>query len=88
MPVARAWLRAGIATLCALLMSRLLLLLFAARPDNAAVTAIVWLTDVLVWPLAWIDNLQPVYGARFERGTLLEVVLCLCVLWWLRRTPD
>jgi hypothetical protein len=69
----------------AILLSRMVLLLFAARPDNLGVMSILWLTDILVWPLAWIDTFQPMYGARFERGTLLECVLVVVSLFVLRK---
>jgi hypothetical protein len=82
-PVGKA-LRIVVATLCALLASRVLVLLFAARPDNPGVMAILWLTQILTYPVAWIDTFQPVYGARFERGTLLECVILLGVMWYLR----
>jgi len=70
-------LTAILATHFALLLSRLVLHLAAARPDNLGVISIYWLSDVLVWPVAWIDTFQPMYGARFERGVLLECGLLL-----------
>jgi hypothetical protein len=66
-----------LAFLVALLLVRLIVLLMAARPDNAGVAALLASTDILVWPFAWIDATQPVYGSRFERGTLLALVLLL-----------
>ena len=64
-----------VAILCALLIARLCTQLFAARPDNVGVDVLHRVTDVLVWPLAWIDATQPQFGARFERGTLLLIVV-------------
>lgn len=64
-----------LALMCALLTVRLIVLLFAARPDNSSLSFILNISDVLVWPLAWLDATQPQFGARFERGTLLMVVL-------------
>ncbi|MEY2844596.1 MAG: hypothetical protein RL076_142 [Chloroflexota bacterium] len=64
-----------LALVCALLTVRLIVLLFAARPDNSSLSFILNISDVLVWPLAWLDATQPQFGARFERGTLLMVVL-------------
>ena len=72
--------------LLAILASRVLVLLFAARPDNPGIALLLTVSDVLRMPFAWIDILQPVYGARFERGTLLECVLLLAVLLWVRRS--
>lgn len=69
-----------LALVCALLTVRLIVLLFAARPDNSALLLMLNISDVLVWPLAWIDATQPQFGARFERGTLLMVVLGILVL--------
>lgn len=70
----------------AILASRVLILLFAARPDNPGVALILSVSDFLRTPIAWIDALQPVYGARFERGTLLECVFVVLLLLWVRRS--
>jgi hypothetical protein len=70
----------------AILASRVLILLFAARPDNPGVALILSVSDILRTPFAWIDALQPVYGARFERGTLLECVFVVLLLLWVRRS--
>jgi hypothetical protein len=70
----------------AILASRVLILLFAARPDNPGVALILTVSDFLRTPFAWIDALQPVYGARFERGTLLECALVVLLLLWVRRS--
>ena len=64
-----------LALVCALLTVRLIVLLFAARPDNSSLSFILNISDVLVWPVAWLDATQPQFGARFERSTLLMVVL-------------
>jgi len=71
--------------LLAILASRVLILLFAARPDNPGVALLLLVSEYLRMPFAWIDTLQPVYGARFERGTVLECVILLAVLLWVRR---
>ena len=71
--------------LLAILASRVLILLFAARPDNPGVAVLLSVSEYLRMPFAWIDTLQPVYGARFERGTVLECVILLAVLLWVRR---
>lgn len=70
----------------AILASRVLILLFAARPDNPGVALLLSVSDFLRMPFAWIDALQPVYGARFERGTLLECALLVLLLMWIRRS--
>lgn len=69
----------------AILVSRLLLLLFAARPDNLGVAFLLNVSAPWAWPLSWIDAQQPIYGARFERGTLLSIILCLAGLYVVRR---
>lgn len=74
-----------LALVCALLTVRLIVLLFAARPDNSALLLMLNISDVLVWPLAWIDATQPQFGARFERGTLLMVVLGILVLRFMHK---
>ena len=71
--------------LLAILASRVLILLFAARPDNPGVALLLSVSEYLRMPFAWIDTLQPDYGARFERGTVLECVILLAVLLWVRR---
>lgn len=63
------------AVVCALLLARVIVLLMAARPDNAGITLLLAMTEPLVWPLQWLDATQPRFGARFERGTLIEVAL-------------
>lgn len=75
-----------LALMCALLMVRLIVLLFAARPDNSSLSFMLNISDVLVWPLAWLDATQPQFGARFERGTLLMVVLGILGLRFMHKT--
>jgi hypothetical protein len=82
-----------LALVAALLISRMCLLLFAARPDNPGVELILWVSTPLYWPWQWIDAGQPLYGARFERGALVGVALCWCAQWglrrwWQRRSPQ
>lgn len=60
--------------MCTILVTRLILLLFAARPDNAGIAFILWISTPFAWPMSWIDATQPLYGARFERGTLLSIL--------------
>ena len=70
-----------LAIVAALLVCRLIVLLMAARPDNSGIAVLLTVTDYIVWPLAWIDASQPVFGSRFERGTLALIV---CILIGLR----
>ena len=70
-----------LAIVAALLVCRLIVLLMAARPDNSGIVVLLTVTDYIVWPVAWIDASQPVFGSRFERGTLALIV---CILIGLR----
>ena len=77
-----------VALVVALLVCRLIVLLMAGRPDNAGIDLLMQITNVLVWPLAWLDATQPVYGSRFERGTLTIIVVTLIGLrLYMRRSP-
>jgi hypothetical protein len=69
------WLIAIIETL---LLSRLVLKLFAARPDHPVVEALFAFTSLLVLPLQTLDANQPRFGAVLEFSTLATV--CLVVL--------
>jgi hypothetical protein len=75
-----------------LLLARLVLRLFAARPDNAFVAALYNITGPLVAPLAALDAGQPRFGAVLELSTLALVVAlpAVCLLIWrlaLRTAP-
>ncbi|RLT21187.1 MAG: hypothetical protein DWI30_08165 [Chloroflexi bacterium] len=70
-----------------LMLSRMLLLLFAARPDNVGVQVVLWLSQWLYLPFGWLDAGQPVFGARFERGALLAALICIVITWRLNRAP-
>jgi hypothetical protein len=62
----------------ALLLARLLLQIFAARPDNLFVQALLWATWPLVAPLKFLDAGQPRFGAVLELSTLaLFVILAI-----------
>lgn len=61
------------------MLSRVTLLLFAARPTNVGVQAVLWVSKWLYVPFGWIDAGQPLYGARFERGSLLIAIILLVV---------
>ena len=69
-----------------LMLSRMTLLLFAARPDNVGVQVVVWLPQWLYLPFGWIDAGQPVFGARFERGALVAALICIIITWRINRT--
>jgi hypothetical protein len=69
------------------MLSRMMLLLFAARPDNVGVQVVLWLSQWLYLPFGWIDASQPVFGARFERGALLAALICIIITWRSNRAP-
>lgn len=56
------------------MLARLVLRLFAARPDNPSVAAIYWLTNPLAAALAALDVGQPTFGAVLELSTLVWCV--------------
>lgn len=62
----------------ALLLSRLVLRLFAARPDQPVVAALYRITAP-VQALAFLDASQPRFGATLELSTLALFLLILCV---------
>jgi preprotein translocase subunit SecD len=82
--------------LVGLLSARLLALLFAARPDNPAISLLLTLTAPLTAPFRILDRLagQPQFGARLELATLAALVLAIgvaAVVQWAilnRRHPD
>lgn len=69
------------------MLSRMMLLLFAARPDNVGVQVVLWVSQWLYLPFGWIDASQPVFGARFERGALLGALICLIITLRINRAP-
>lgn len=75
----RTWLLLGRlgAALAGLLLVRLVLLLFAARPDSLVVALVLALTGPLVWPFQTFDLWlgQPRFGARLEVATLVALAL-------------
>lgn len=64
----------------ALLLARLVLRLFAARPDHPVVAAILALTAPLIAPFGMLDINQPRFGAVLEFSTLVLCVL-LPAIW-------
>jgi hypothetical protein len=58
-----------------LLLARLVLRLFAARPDNQFVRVVLDATGPLLAPLTFLDSGQPRYGATLELSTLALVML-------------
>lgn len=67
-----------------LLIARLMLRLFAARPDNAVIQALYGVTQPLIAPLGALDSAQPRYGASLEFATLTLIVALplLTMLFW------
>jgi hypothetical protein len=67
-----------------LLAARLVLRLFAARPDNLVVWGVLAATEPLRVPLAMLDAAQPRFGATLEFSTLALVVAlpALAVVVW------
>ena len=71
-----AWLWLGLAgALEGLLLARLVLALFAARPGNPSFALLRRITDPLVLPLIRLDQGQPLFGARLEISTLSLAIL-------------
>jgi hypothetical protein len=79
----------AITTICiataTLMLSRMTLLLFAARPNNVGVQVVLWLSQWLYLPFGWLDAGQPVFGARFERGALVAALICIVITWRINR---
>jgi len=67
----------------ALLLARVVALLFAADPNQPFVRLLLGATRPLLVLVAWIDCNQPTAGVRFERGTLLlaGALLLLGAVW-------
>lgn len=84
-----AWLsRAALACLGGLgglLAARLVLRLFAARPDHPLVAALLWFTDPIVGPLVALNARQPLFGAVLELSTLSLLVAVVVVIVVVRR---
>lgn len=59
----------------ALLLTRLLARLFAARPDNLFVQTLYAVTEPLVGPLTALDAGQPRFGAVLEFSTLVVAII-------------
>lgn len=70
-----SWIVPLLGALVALLMARLLLSLFAARPDNTAVLLVDIMTWPLVAPFAWLDANQPQFGAVLQFSTLAAIAV-------------
>jgi uncharacterized protein YggT (Ycf19 family) len=69
----------------ALLIARLVLKLFAARPDHPVFASLFLLTTPLTMPLQFLDAQQPRFGAVLEFSTLAMIALIACVAWIIRR---
>jgi uncharacterized protein (DUF983 family) len=74
--------RALIGVIAGLLLTRLVALLFAARPDNPAVALLLAISAPLVAPFGWLDRLvgQPQWGARLELATVAALATLLIML--------
>jgi uncharacterized protein YggT (Ycf19 family) len=79
------WSRWACGAVAGLLLARLIVRLFAARPDNPAFDALLGLTAPLVAPLAALDALQPRFGAVLELSTLAALGALAIVLIGLAR---
>lgn len=64
----------------ALLLARLVLRLFAARPDNPAFSTLFALTWPLVAPFAALDAGQPKFGAVLELSTLALCAIIAAII--------
>jgi hypothetical protein len=74
-----------------LLLARVVLRLFAARPDNLFVRVFLDLTTPLLAPLKFLDLGQPRYGATLELSTLALILLLALVavaVGLVRRSTD
>lgn len=69
-----------VGTIEALLLARLVLQLFAARPENAVIALILAITGPLTAVLQVLDAGQPRFGAILEFSTLAWCVL-IPTLW-------
>jgi hypothetical protein len=74
------WLAYLVGSIEALVLVRLVLQLFAARPDNLMVSIILSITNPLITPLSILDTGQPHVGAILEFSTL-AVCLLIPILW-------
>ena len=64
-----------VSTLETLLITRFVLRLLAARPDNPVVELVYWITTPLIQPLAALDSGQPQFGAILELSTLVLILV-------------
>lgn len=63
----------------ALLLARLILRLFAVRPDQPVIRLLLAYTAPLTAPLAFLDIGQPQFGATFEYSTLISIPLIFLI---------
>ncbi|MGQ9549562.1 MAG: YggT family protein [Roseiflexus sp.] len=66
------------------LIARLVLRLFDARPDNPVVQVVYGVTQPLIAPLHTLDARQPQYGASLEFSTLtllLALPFIIALMW-------
>jgi hypothetical protein len=74
------WLAYLVGSIEALVLARLVLQLFAARPDNLTVSIILGITNPLITPFRMLNTGQPLFGATLEFSTL-AVCLLIPILW-------
>ena len=75
----------------ALLLARVVALLFDADRSQPFVQLLLRVTAPLLALVAWIDRGQPTAGVRFERGTLLlagALLLARALLAWRHHTKE
>ena len=64
-----------VSTIETLLITRFVLRLLAARPDNPVVELVYWITTPLIQPFAALDSGQPQFGAILELSTLILILV-------------
>ena len=78
------WLLGLFGAAAALLAARLVLRLFAARPDNPAFAVLFALTAPLAAPFAALDIRQPRFGATLEFSTVAALLILIALIALLR----
>ena len=78
------WILGLLGAAAALLAARLVLRLFAARPDNPAFAALFALTAPLAAPFAALDTGQPHFGATLEFSTVAALLILIVLIAILR----
>lgn len=81
MPHKAQWVAVCIGVIAGALLTRLAALLFAARPDNTFVAALLTLTAPLTSPFGVLDRIagQPRFGAQLDLATMAALLVLGCV---------